>query len=322
MDRDFFAREAEKNPFSSFSGKTDSSNVGPGKLDFSKPDTHVNKPDSNRPDTHVNKPDSKKAESPPPASQEMPLPEEPNGFLPFFFLELLDRFKHTLSSVKTFTHLSREKLNDPEFREYFYRVMNEDIEEIESVINSLSSYIKINTPIVKTNTVHMVIDEMLKRYEAQLNARKIKIIKKFEKELPETTVHETQLKYIFSCILEFAMPFTLPNGSIGFLTKVTDLPKESEENKLLPQRDGHYVEFVVVFTGYKKMSEQGEATFGASSAQKEEKLDLKLLLVKEIVRKNHGVMRFEVDEKKPRTQISLLFPIERRRVVYYQTSGS
>jgi hypothetical protein len=49
---------------------------------------------------------------------------------------------------------------------------------------------------------------------------------------------------------------------------------------------------------------------------------LKLLLVKEIVRKNHGVMKFEVDEKKPRTQISLIFPIERRRVVNYQTQGT
>jgi len=308
MDRDFFAREAEKNPFSSFSGKVDSN-----KADSIKPD-------ADRPEP--NKPDPAKPETKPPVSREISVPEEPNGFLPFFFVELLDRFKHTLGSVKTFTHLSREKLHDAEFREYFYRVMNEDIEEIESVINSLLSYIKINTPIVKTNTVHMVIDETLKRYESQLNSRKIKIIKKFEKELPETIVHETQLKYIFSCILEFAMPFTLPNGSIGFLTKIIDLPKGAEENKSLPQRDGHYVELVIVFAGYKKLSEQSDATIGASSAQKEEKMDLKLLLVKEIVRKNHGVMKLEVDEKKPRTQISIIFPIERRRVVYYQAPGT
>ena len=66
MDKDFFAREAEKNPFSSFSGKADSSNAGLGKLDFSKPDTHLNKPDSNRPDTTFIKPDSNKAETPSP----------------------------------------------------------------------------------------------------------------------------------------------------------------------------------------------------------------------------------------------------------------
>jgi nitrogen-specific signal transduction histidine kinase len=293
MDKDFFSREAEKNPFSSYLSKAD-----------------------------LNKPDLNKAEAKNPVPREIAFPEEPNGFLPFFFVELLDRFKHTLSSVKTFTHLSREKLNDAEFREYFYRVMNEDIEEIDSVINSLLSYIKINTPIIKTNTVHIVIDEILKKNESQLNSRKIKIIKKFEKELPETIVHETQLRYIFSCILEFAMPFTLPNGSVGFLTKIIDIPKEAEENKSLPQRDGRYVEVVVVFTGYKKQGEQVDATFGAQAAQKEEKMDLKLLLVKEIVRKNHGIMKFEVDEKKPRTQISLIFPIERRRVVYYQTSGS
>jgi nitrogen-specific signal transduction histidine kinase len=252
----------------------------------------------------------------------MSFPEEPNGFLPFFFVELLDRFKHTLSSIKTFTHLSREKLNDAEFREYFYRIMNEDIEEIDSVINSLLSYIKINSPIVKSNTVHIVLDEILKKNESLLNSRKVKIIKKFEKELPETIVHEAQLRYIFNCILEFAMPFTLPNGSIGFMTKVTDIPKEAEENKDLPQRDGRYVEIVIVFTGYKKQGEQGDAAFGTQPTQKEEKMDLKLLLVKEIVHKNHGIMKFEVNEKKPRTQISLIFPIERRRVVYYQSAGS
>ena len=283
MDKDFFQREAETNPFSLFLNK---------------------------------------AEAKTPASREMGFPEEPNGFLPFFFVELLDRFKHTLSSIKTFTHLSREKLNDAEFREYFYRIMNEDIEEIDSVINSLLSYIKINSPIVKSNTVHIVLDEILKKNESLLNSRKVKIIKKFEKELPETIVHEAQLRYIFNCILEFAMPFTLPNGSIGFMTKVTDIPKEAEENKDLPQRDGRYVEIVIVFTGYKKQGEQGDPTFGTQPTQKEEKMDLKLLLVKEIVHKNHGIMKFEVNEKKPRTQISLIFPIERRRVVYYQSVGS
>ena len=106
------------------------------------------------------------------------------------------------------------------------------------------------------------------------------------------------------------------------MTKVTDIPKEAEENKDLPQRDGRYVEVVVVFTGYKKQGEQVDATLGTQATQKEEKMDLKLLLVKEIVHKNHGTMKLEVNEKKPRTQISLIFPIERRQIVYYQSAGS
>jgi hypothetical protein len=284
MDKEFFQREMLKNnPYSSF----------------------------------VNRAEAKKT-----VSQETSFPEGPNGFLPFFFIELLDRFKNTLNSMKSFTHLSPEKLSDEEFRKYFYKVINDDIEEIESVINSLMSYVKINTPIVKSNTVHTVLEDILKKSEKNLDSKKIKVVKKFEKELPEIIVHEAQLRYVFDCILEFALPFTLPNGSIGFLTKVSDVRKEDEEAKGVPQREGRYVEIVFVFTGYKKEGEQIDTGLAAELVPKEEKMDLKLLLVNEIVRKNHGIMKVEVNEKTPKTQISLFFPVERRRVVHYHTSNA
>ena len=262
---------------------------------------------------------SNKVETKAPASREIFPSYEPNGFLPLFFVELLDRFKNTLDAMKTFTRLSREKMNETEVRDYYYRVMNEDIQEIESAINSLLSYVKINTPIIKSNTVHNVLDKILKKNESQLNSRKIKVIKKYEKELPETIVHETQLRYIFNSILEYAIPFTLPNGSIGFLTKVTDIPKDGEEGRTLLHREGRYIEIVVVFTGYKKQEESADVPAGTQTPPKEEKTDLKLLLVKEIVRKNSGMMTIDVNEKKPRTQISLFFPLERRRVVDYSS---
>lgn len=247
-----------------------------------------------------------------PASRETRSPEESNDFLPFFLIELLNRFKTTLNSIKTFNHLPREKLNDLKLREYFYRVMDQDIEEMDSTINSLLSYIRVNHPLVKSNTIHLVLDEILKKHEKQLNLRRIKIVKKFEKDLRETVVHESQLRFIFNCILEYAILFTVPNGSLGLVTKLANVPKEAE---------GQYLEVAVVFTGYKK-DEQPDASFGAQAARRGEKMDLKLLLVEEIVRKNHGVMKFDVDEKKPRTQILLFFPIERRRIVYYPSLNS
>ena len=282
MDKDFLAREAENNPFSPYSNKAEMKSAAPREASF---------------------------------------PEEASGFLPFFFVELLHRFRNTLNSIKTFSRLSREKVNDLAFREQFYRAMDEDIEEIESVMNSLLSYIKINTPIIKSDTLHIVLEDVLKKYESQLNSRKIKIIKKFGKKLPETMVHEQQLRYIFNSILQYAISLTLPTGSIGFLTRVSEIQKETDEKESAPERDRRQVEIVIIFTGYKKQGEQFETTLGTQPALKEEKMDLQLLLVKEIVRKNHGIIKFEVNEKKPRTQISLSFPVERRRVVSYQFPG-
>ncbi|PIV20842.1 MAG: hypothetical protein COS40_10440, partial [Deltaproteobacteria bacterium CG03_land_8_20_14_0_80_45_14] len=82
--------------------------------------------------------------------------------------------------------------------------------------------------------------------------------------------------------------------------------------------DGRQIEILIVFTGYKKPVEQFETVLGIPAVQKEEAIELELRLIKEIIQKNSGMMKFEVNEKKPRTLISLKFPIERRKLIYYQ----
>ena len=235
-------------------------------------------------------------------------------------MELVHRIKNPLVSIKTFTQLLREKFGDEEFREYFYRIVTGDIEKIDTLLNGLLNYIKINTPIEKTNTVHFVLEDVLKKYAAQLEDKKIKVFRKFEKDLPETVVHEEQLRYILNSLLQYAIPSIPPNGSIGFLTKSFQIDRGTGVDKTLPQKDGRYIKILIVFTGYKRPAEQFEAILGIPAAQQAEGVELELRLIKEIIQKNQGMMKFEVNEKKPRTLISLTFPIERRKVVYYPST--
>jgi nitrogen-specific signal transduction histidine kinase len=238
-----------------------------------------------------------------------------------FLMELVHRVKNPLVSIKTFTQLLREKFNDGEFREHFYKVVTEDIEKIDAVMNGLVRYVKINTPIEKKDTIHFILEDVLKKHESELEDKKIKIFKKFEKDLPETIVHDEQLRYILNALLQYAVPFITPNGSIGFLTKSFDSEAETAGGKTSHHRDGRYVEILVVFTGYKKPFEEFETVLGIPAVQKEEAVELELRLIKEIIQKNQGVMKFEVNEKKPRTVISLKFPIERRKLIYYQPAN-
>jgi hypothetical protein len=152
----------------------------------------------------------------------------------------------------------------------------------------------------------------------QLEDKKIKIFRRFEKDLPETVVHEEQLRYIFNALLQYSIPSILPSGSIGILTKSLYLQKEPANGKTYHPKNGGYVEILIVFTGYKRPLEQFETVLGVSIGQKEEVVELELRLIKEIIQKNKGIMKFEVSEKKPRTIISLKFPIERRKLIYYQ----
>jgi nitrogen-specific signal transduction histidine kinase len=248
--------------------------------------------------------------------------EQNNHFSPLFFIELVHRIKNPLVSIKTFTQLLREKFSDEEFREYFYRIVTEDIDKIDALLNGLLNYIKINTPIEKANTVHFVLEDVLKKYETQLEDKKIKVFKKFEKDLPETVLHEEQLRYILSSLLQYAIPSIPSNGSIGFLTKSFRIQKVPAENQTVVQRNGKYIEIMIVFTGYKKPVEQFETVLGIPAIQQEEAIELELRLVKEIIQKNQGMMKFEFNEKRPRTLISLKLPIERRKVIYYSSTSA
>ena len=248
-------------------------------------------------------------------------PEQNTNILSLFLMELVHRVKNPLVSIKTFTQLLREKFNDGEFREHFYRIVTEDIEKIDAVMNGLVRYIKINTPIEKKDTIHFILEDVLKKHEVQLEDKKIKLFKKFEKDLPETIVHDEHLRYILNALLQYAIPFISPNGSIGFLTKSFDVETETADGKTSHQRNGRYIEILIVFTGYKKPFEQFETILGLPAVQEEEAVELELRLIKEIIKKNQGMMKFEVNEKKPRTVISLKFPIERRKLIYYQPAN-
>jgi nitrogen-specific signal transduction histidine kinase len=265
----------------------------------------------------------KKAEAKPPSFEKEHSRSEQNSyFSSLFFMELVHRIKNPLVSIKTFTQLLREKFHDEEFREYFYRIVSEDIDKIDSLLNGLLNYIKINTPIEKTNTVHFVLEDVLKKYEIQLEDKKVKVFKKLEKDLPETVIHEEQLRYILNSLLQYAIPFIPPNGSIGFLTKSFFVQREAGVNKTLARKDGNYIEILIVFTGYKKPVEQLDTVLGIPTIEQEGGVEFELRLVKEIIKKNQGMMKFEVNEQKPRTLISLKFPIERRKVIYYpMTNG-
>ena len=258
------------------------------------------------------------AETDPPESKEKASPTEPeNPFLPSFLTDLIHSVKNTLVSVKNVSSLSMDKFNDSEFRTYAQKSISEDIKKIDSVLNSLLNYIHINTPIIKSNTISIILEEVLEANEKQILHKNIKVFKKCEKDLPETFIHDEQIRFILNSILQYALLSTPQSGTIGFLIKSFDFQNGGADKKTIFERNG-YIEAAIGFIGEKETSEQPKDNAMRPDAQKEETAKLILQLVKEILQKNHGSMTYEFDPKKPRTLMTLKFPIERRKVVYYE----
>ena len=238
--------------------------------------------------------------------------------LPVYFVELFNRIKASLSAMQAFAFLSRENFKDRELGEHFYKIVNEDIAKTISLIDCFNDYINFSTPVVKRDTVNTLVEEVIKKHERQFEEKRIKVIKKqFEKDLPETILPDEQLRYILNSVIQYALLSVPPDGSIGFLTRLLNMEtlKGQEWDQL--QKDGRYLEVLVVSAGYEKPDEETGVVSEMPNAHQEEAVELILRLAKEIIEKNKGMMRYKVYEDKPMTFISLILPVERRNVVRY-----
>jgi hypothetical protein len=240
--------------------------------------------------------------------------ERNTPFLNPFFIELIQRIKNSLGSLKNYTQISRGKFSDRAFGEYYYRAVTEDIEKMEMVLSGLIDYMKLHAPIRKMNTVHNIIEEVLKKHQVKLEEKGIKLLRRFEKDLPETVVPDEQLKYVLSSVLQYVMVVTPPSWNIALSTKSLLLEKETGEAEGLLKRDGKQIEISVVFAVHQR---PGEPASGMPPVQQEEAPDILLRFAREVVRRNHGIMKVGADEKRTKSFISLRFPVERRRVVHY-----
>jgi len=267
------------------------------------------------------------AETKPPEVKD--LAGQQNGTFLFSFLtDLVYCIKNTLVSINNFAFLPVEKLYDMEYRAYSQNKLGADIKKVDSVLNSLLNYISINTPLLKKNTMQIILEEILEANEKQLRDKEIEVLKKCEEDLPETFMHSEQVRFILNSLVQFAVLSTPPKGNIGFLIKYFD-PRKDDNGKdgngrrASQESNGGYIVVGIGFSGDPGHGDPGNGDAmgnvpGMSISKKEEPTQLILKLAEEMMQKNRGALKFEVDEKTKRALIKLRFHVERRRSVYYE----
>lgn len=243
-----------------------------------------------------------------------------NAFsLSAYYVELFNRVKASLAAMQAYAFLSMDNAKDRELGQHIYKIVNGDIEKTISLLDRFNDYINFSTPTIKKDTVNNLLVEVIKKHVSQFKEKAVNIIKKqFEKDLPETILPDEQLRYILSSVIEYVLVSIPLEGSIGFLTRSFDIEALTTEEKEQLQKDGKYVEILVVSTSGEKPGERVEIVPELPVfPQPEEATELILKLAKEIIKKNRGMMRQKVYEDKKMAFISVILPIERRNVVRY-----
>ena len=231
-----------------------------------------------------------------------------------FIIDVFLSTKSRLNFVRNLTEVARTRFSDEEFGGSFYRSVSKDIEEADLLLDSFVQFLSINTPLKKRGTVHRLIEEVLRKYQVQLNEKGVRLSKKYERDLPETIVPDGPLSYILDSILQYGISSVSPGGDMECSTKSSRLKKDVSVRQQVFTKDERYIEIEFLFKSSEKQAEPD-----AETPLFQESLSLMLLgLAKEVARKNQGIMKLEKDEKQGRVSISLWFPSERREIVYYR----
>jgi hypothetical protein len=236
---------------------------------------------------------------------------------PLFLLETLRDIKKTVGSIYKIGLLSMEKSNNNEDRDHSWKAMTQGFDQIVSIVNMLSSYINVTSPIVKKNTIHCILEEILESNEKKLHARQIELKKTLGEELPETIFQDEQVRFILNLVLQYVILSTPSSGSIEIVTQFVNNQKEQDLSSNDPLK-GKYSEILISSSCPNYSLNESPDAPEVPKIERDGTSHFILRLVREMIRRNQGMIDFQMDQMKSRTRISLKFPVERRRVAYYR----
>jgi len=235
---------------------------------------------------------------------------------PLFLLEALRDIKKTVGFIYKIGLLSMEKSDTIEDRELSWMAMTQGFDKIISIVNMLSSYINVTSPIAKKNTIHCILEEILESNEKKLHARQIELNKTLNEELPETLFQDEQLRFILNLVLQYAILSTPPSGRIEIVTQFVNNQGQQDLSRSDPLTSKYSEVLISSLSPNDSLNESPGAP--EVPIERDGTLHFILRLIREMIRRNQGMIDFQIDEMKSRTRIFLRFPVERRRVVYYR----
>ena len=237
------------------------------------------------------------------------------------WVEVVSHIGNCLAHIKEYARLSEGRFVDKRFGEHFSRSVIRDIEKIDALLKEYADYLRVNTPLEKTDTVHSLMEATLKRFQGLLKERGINVFKKFEPGLPETTVPDEPLGFILNSLLWYALTWLASIASMECLTKTLPLQIETVgTDGILNRKERHDIEIILIFSGYREPSHSSGPPVSVPVLQRDGIPGFMLYLIEEIIVNNRGELKLEEDPKKARILFSLKFPVERRRKIIYPSS--
>ncbi len=146
---------------------------------------------------------------------------------------LAHEIRNPLVSIKTFTQLLPERIDDSEFRDYFLKVASGEIDRLTSLINELLGFAKPSEPNLKEEDVTTIIDRMEVLVSTEARKKDIKITKNYAPHLPQVFIDAEQIKQVLLNILLNAIQAIEGHGEIWIETRIVRATRDDKREEFL-----------------------------------------------------------------------------------------
>jgi two-component system NtrC family sensor kinase len=139
---------------------------------------------------------------------------------------LAHEIRNPLVSIKTFTQLLPERIEDEEFRNYFLKVVSGEIDRLTGLINELLGFARPSEPRLEGEHVNDLIDKMEVLVATEARKKNVTLNKNYARDLPQIKADAEQLKQVLLNILLNAIQAIKGEGKIWIETRQVQIPIE------------------------------------------------------------------------------------------------
>lgn len=165
--------------------------------------------------------------------------------------------RNPLTTIRTFAELLPEQHQDPEFREQFTELVRRDTERIEAVVSELTRLAALPPPDALPVDSTRLLEELLEERREKIQARKLLVLREFDREQPLVLGDSSQLRFAFEALLDKCIEMTPARGDLYLASKHHEVGLHGLAS----------IRVLVRFHGPQEQSEPGPAGAGLTPAE-------------------------------------------------------
>jgi two-component system NtrC family sensor kinase len=214
---------------------------------------------------------------------------------------LAHEIRNPLVSIKTFTQLLPERIEDEEFRTYFLKVASSEIDRLTSLINELLGFARPSDPNLRGENVNEIIERMEFLIATEARKKNIQITKNYAADLPSVLVDAEQIKQVLLNVLLNAIQAIPGEGQIWVETRLVFIARDRDPTP--------FVQIEIRDTGVGIPQENYERIFDPFFSTRPEGSGLGMAISNQIVHEHGGFIDLESEVGKG-TSFRIHLPLE------------